>query len=503
MTFRKSGIGISPFEPYIDTALIVFFSLFRFIWLYCVYGVGIDQAVQMNVAFNIMDGRGIVVGPLPGDTGGHAAFNWMEGKRLPIAPMPGHVGLYTPYNWFPPGISFLLIPFHFLTGNIFLSEYLLKCVISGMEGLLLVKIIGKYMTGIQGKALLIFILAFYTGHIDRAGVSDMFCGVAGLWLMWVTYRRISTGVPLDRWTILLMAAVMPSMVLVKYNAIAIVLLPMGLFILLVFIKGKWILSSREWVALFVCTSLSVASLIWSLTFISSAHFVLSEMSGNIRSHSAGRIFSVRLNHLLRLDTFWLHFGKRMESVFKAVYGIIIGDGSEQLDAYRFWQVLSLVVFLTLLFLILRKSTLDRSLSLVLLFASAIHVVFLSLLTLFKGPDVDAKYGVDGLIWTYIEEPRFFCHLALAFTLVLLIGAWKHVRLAFWLLSVFLFYNTLKTTLVSKSDLGYHSSMFRKMYPQTYDDVSGEIATNRKAYLMWAFVLGRGIGSSSGHSEDKE
>jgi hypothetical protein len=390
-----------------------------------------------------------------------------------------------------------------MTGDIFLSEFLLKCLISLMEGALLVRIIGKYMTGIWEKAILVLLFALYTGHTDRSGVADMFCGLAGLWLMWVTYQRLSTDATFDRWDIMAMAVVMPSMTLVKYNAIAIVAMPMGLFVFLGVLKRKWILDIREWGAILLCTSLSVASLIWSLKFIGSAHGVVAEMSGTIKSDSAGRFLFERLSHLLRIDSFWLHFGKRVEMVFKAMYGYLIGGGARQIDAFRFWQFLSLVVFLTLLFLILRKSNIDRSLSLVLFFTRATQVVFLSLLTVYRGPDLDAKYGVDGMIWTFMEEPRYFCHLTLAFALVLVIATWRHVRLAFWILSALFIYNTVKTALVNKSDMDYLSNTFRKMYSRTYDEVSGEVATNRKAYFMWTLVLGRGIEPPSGHSERKK
>jgi hypothetical protein len=115
-----------------------------------------------------------------------------------------------------------------------------------MEGALLVRIITKYIAGIWEKALFVLLFALYIGHIDRSGVSDMFCGLAGLWLMWVTYRRLLTGESWHSWTIMAMAVVMPSMTLVKYNAIAIVALPMVLFVFLGVLRRKWILDIREW-----------------------------------------------------------------------------------------------------------------------------------------------------------------------------------------------------------------------------------------------------------------
>jgi hypothetical protein len=129
MASRKSGFEMPKFDTHIDTALVVIFTLIRGVWLYSVYSSGVYQLVQMNNAFNIMDGRGIVIGPVPGDTGVYTPYDWndiwLNGNRLSIAPMLGNVGVYTPYNWFPPGISFLLIPFYLLTGDIFLSEFLL------------------------------------------------------------------------------------------------------------------------------------------------------------------------------------------------------------------------------------------------------------------------------------------------------------------------------------------------------------------------------------------
>lgn len=440
--------------------ILAAFSIVRSLWLYLTYSIGNDQGMQMNVSLNLLDGRGIVYGTIPGDA-----------------------SAYSPFNWFPPGISFLMAFFHHFVGNIFMSEYLIKCLIAVAEGVLAYSIVRKYVDAMSGRALVMILFAFYTGHVDRSGVCDMFCSLAALWLMWVVYRRLSTGTPMDRSTLAVMSILLPSMTLMKYNAFPIAMVPFCIFLCVGLFTRQWQLQRREWAGLAISVILASSSLYWSLGISKNAM-----MPEHQDLASEGNAFPQRLNDLLRIDPFWLHFGRRVEVVFKVFYSRLHGADTALIESYHFLQAASLLIFLGVLFAIVRKAGFNRILAGVLFFFTSAHVAFISMMHLVKGNGF-SKVGVDGMSWSFMEETRLFSHLTFAFALLILLGTWRHARPLYWLLSAAFAYNTARTMYLSRSDMPYLSETYAKMRSGVHPDPEGEAARNRRAYYVWNYVLG--------------
>lgn len=451
-----------------EILLLILFSAIRCLWLYVTYSVGNDQCTQMNVALNLLDGRGIVFGRIPADGSG-----------------------FIPYNWFPPGISFLMVPFIWLSGNPFVAEFVLKCLISILEGAMLISILRRINVSDTGRAVLVAVLALYIGHMDRGGVTDMYTAVAGVWLMWVAYRRIETGERFDAATRVALALVLPSMVLMKYNALPIVMVPLGMFLWMAIFNRQRYLDRREWLSLSLASFLSLACFIWSIKFIGAGNARASDSMKNLGSGELFGLFVERGPHLLRIDPFWLHFGKRVDMYFKYVYSrFLAGPSVSLIESYHFWQLTSLTLFAVLLYALHRRVSFQKNLLRVLFFFTAAHVSFLSLLTIVKGPEMNVRYGVDGVFWTFMEESRLFAHLSFAIALVLLLTAWRHLRPVFWGLALLFSFNTLRSMSDTRSEMGYLTDTYERMKQVPPPDMTAEVRDNRRAYYIWNFLLGR-------------
>jgi hypothetical protein len=450
-----------------DVLLFLIFSAVRCLWLYVTYSVGNDQCTQMNVALNILEGRGIVYGSITQDG-----------------------SVFTPYNWFPPGVSFLMVPILWLTGNPFVAEFVIKCLISILEGALVVSIVRRFVVSEVGRAVLVAVLALYTGHLDRGGVTDMYTAVGGVWLMWIAYRRIESGVRFDTSTQAALAFVLPSMVMMKYNALPIVMVPLGMFLWLAIFSRQRYLDMREWVSLSFASLLSLACFVWSIKFIGAGNARAAESVQNLGSGQLASLFAERGSHLLRIDPFWLHFGKRVDMYFKFIYTrFLAGPSASLIEAFRFWQLTSLVIFAVLVYALYRKASFQKNMLRVLFFFTLAHVSFLSLLTIVKGPELNARYGVDSIFWTFMEESRLFAHLTFAFALALLLAAWRYSRPIFWGLAILFSFNTVRSMADTKSEMGYLTDAFHRMQQTPPPDITAEVRDNRRAYYVWNYLLG--------------
>lgn len=465
MTFSHSKADSTGFQAG-DLALVFAFAAVRCLWLYLVYTFGPDQAAQMNVAMNIMDGRGIVYGAIPDNGLG-----------------------YVPFNWFPPGYSFFIIALFKLTGDMFVSDYLLKCLFSFLEGALVVSIARSFVASKSGRAIVVLLFAFYIGHMDRGMANDMIVAVAAMWLMYTLYRRVDTGVRFDARTLIVMALALLGMILAKYNSLPIVLAPLGLFLWLGVFHGKWILDRFEWASICVATLISVAGFVWCIKFIGTGHQVISDSSNSIGTGSYGGILFERLGHFFRIDPFWLHFGRRVDMYFKSLFDFLAGSSSSLKGAFHFWQISTLVIFASVLILISRRVAIKKDLVTVLGFFAAVQVSFLFLLAVVRGPEHPVRYGIDGSIWTYMEEARYYNHLTFAITLAVLIACWRNLRPLYWLLSAVFLYNTIRTMADGKSELAYLSRTFENLRNATVSEADEEAKRNRRAFYLWNYMLG--------------
>lgn len=447
--------------------LLLLFSAIRCVWYYVTYTVGNDQCAQMNVAINIMEGRGIVY-----------TYLSPEGVR------------YIPFNWFPPGVSFLMAAFLWLTGSPFVAEFIVKCLIAILEGAMIISIMKHYVRPGSALVLSTIVLALYTGHLDRGMVADNYNTVAGVWLMWIAYRRIDTGVRFDVATQASMAVVLPSMVLMKYNALPIVMVPLGMFLCLTIYYRQWYLDRREWVSLSFASLLSIACFIWSTSFIGFTNSRAVASINNLKYGQLTDLLAERVPHFLRIDPFWLHFGRRVDMYFKFIYSrFMAGTASSLIESFHFWQLSSLAIFAALIYFLYRKSSLQRNLLCVLFFFTAAQISFLYYMTIFYGPFLNSKWGVDGNFWTYMEEPRLFSHLTFAFMLALMVSAWRHLRPIFWGLAIITTYSTVRTLVDSKSELGYLADTYAWMKQTPPPDVTAEFGKNRRSFYVWHFLLG--------------
>jgi hypothetical protein len=435
----------------------------------------------MNVAINIMEGRGIVY-----------TYLSPEGVR------------YIPFNWFPPGVSFLMVAFLWLTGSPFVAEFIVKCLIAILEGAMIISIMKHYVRPGSALVLLTIVLALYTGHLDRGMITDNFNAVAGVWLMWVVYRRIETESRFNLWTQVSIAIVMSSMVLMKYNALSIVMAPIGIFICLAIFTRKRFLDSREWASLSFASLLSLFCVVICTKFIGSANPRAVESVEVLGSDRFSALVLERAPHFFRIDPFWLHIGRRVDMYFKFLYTRIVdGPMTSLIEAYHFWQVSSLVIFAALVYALYLKVGFQRNLLRVLFFFAAAQISFLSTVTIVNGPILNASWGVDGVFWTYIEEARFYAHITFAIMIVLLFATWRHLRPVFWGLAILVSYNTTRTMIDSKSELGYLSDTFEWMKQKPTPDVREEIRNNRRSFHTWHFLLGHAIyADNAGDSPEK-
>lgn len=450
--------------------LLLLFSAIRCLWYYLTYTVGNDQCAQMNVAINIMEGRGIVY-----------TYLSPEGVR------------YIPFNWFPPGVSFLMAVPLWLTGSPFVAEFMVKCLIAILEGAMIISILKHYVRPGSALVLSTIVLALYTGHLDRGMVTDNFNAVAGVWLMWVIYRRIETESRFSLATRVSLAIVMSSMVLMKYNALSIVLAPLGIFICLAIFTRKRYLDSREWASLTFASVLSLVCVVFCTKFIGSGNTRAFESVEALGSDRLSALVMERAPYLIRIDPFWLHIGRRVDMYFKFIYTRFSdGPTTSLIGAYHFWQLSYLAIFAALIYALYLRAGFQRNLLRILLFFAVAQISFLFIITIVSGPILNAKDGVDSVLWTYIEEARFYGHLTFAMMIVLLLATWRHLRPVFWGLAFLVSYNTTRTMIDSKSELGHLTDTYEWMKRTPPPDVSEEIRTNRRSYYMWQFVLGHSI-----------
>jgi hypothetical protein len=248
-----------------------------------------------------------------------------------------------------------LIPFYLATGNLFVSELLIQCLIALVEALVVTSILRRYTGSKVVRVLLTSVAALYVGHIDRGAVPDMYCTVMGFWLMWEMYLRIESGQPFGTVKLTAFFFVMLSMVVMKYNAIAIVVAPIGLFLCLGLFYGRWYLERREWAALSVSTLAASAFFVWFLGFYGVNHGVIDLVAGQLEEDPAKSGWPQRLHYLLQIDHFWLHFGQRFDYYFKYFYNWISGGMATNLQLSHFRQIAVLLIFLAIIYVISRRA----------------------------------------------------------------------------------------------------------------------------------------------------
>jgi hypothetical protein len=460
LDFRKSSL---VFESLL---LVMLFMVLRCLWLYKAYNLTYDPAQYMNLALNVLNGIGYKI-----------CYFYDDGKNI------------VPTNWFPPGYPLTLIPFFLATGNLFVAELIIHCLIALIEALVVTSIIRNYIASTTGRFLLTAVVALYVGHIDRGGGPDMYFTVTGFWLMWEMFRRIETGQPFGTAKLTAFFFVMLSMVVMKFNAIVIVVVPIGMFLCLGLLYGRWYLKRSEWAALSLSTLAAISFFVWFLFFYGANNGWIEHVGDKLATDPARMSFLDRLYFLLQIDHFWLHIGQRFDYYYKFFYIWLSGGQATNLQLSHFRQIAALLIFLSIIYVIRRRAPFRKSLLQVLFFFTLPQVGLLAFLSVIGEPELGTG-GFDGVYWVHISEARFYGHLTFAITLAVLIHSWRHARFVFWPLALLFCLNSARTIFDTKSKLSYLSETYAKMESGTHPDVKGETQRVRSAYFIWHLILCR-------------
>ncbi len=361
-------------------AVIIYFLIRAFSWLFLI-GLAPDIVNQINMAINLSDGRGFVLNQ----------FDFNTSRNI-----------YSEYFSHPPFFSFVYMIYNNVIGNLIWSLLAIAVTLALFEAILLKNILLKMF--ISGRKLfyLMSIMALYIGHLDRGLISDYLALVWAVWFIHSTYLLFSIDDNKDKiWIYIQFAVSIVLMPLVKYSLIPITCLPVCvIFYFIVFKRHDWIQKR------------SIVYLVIISFFVSIGLFLflmqLEQETENVK------YFDFVVYDLLKLDYFWLHFGMEIDRLYKHIYWNL--PNSKEFHFWNIGQIFTIGVWLVVWFIskktgqkfINPNEKLTFYLFVISLF---LQVLFLFSLTVTNVPQGPVKYGIDKLVWVYIEEARYYNYLS--------------------------------------------------------------------------------------------
>jgi hypothetical protein len=464
---NHTASGSTPLRTLRWLGPLLAYAVLRTFWHWTSYAMNPDVAIQMQVALNLMKGLGVTF--CMGPTG------------APVC---------TDYFNHPPGGSLWILLFQPLTGNIILSDLVGRCVMSVIEGALVLAILRRYALGRQGQFVVMAVTALYVGHLDRGGATDMLSGILSFWVMVLVHERLRPDDARRPSPVALLSALVLLLPVIKYNAITVSLTPLALFLAAAGLGRGRLLTRREMAGLGFATAGALGLFLWMVKTKVVSHPVLAGLgysSGGVKSTFAYQPSAWA--DLPRVDHFWLHFGKDVDRYVKYAVDYFHPASAGPLFLHHATQAATLACLALLLWAIRRRTPLQPPLIFTIGAFSLSQAALLALMTLTHEPEI-AKYGIDGMKWVYMEEARYYSYISFAVMLALLVAAWRHLRPAFWGLTLLIGLNAAKS-------LPYRTSAVPRLV-KTLDRLERgeplppfeEPRADRDAYFLRTLLLGR-------------
>jgi|GEM_PF-5552050 len=458
----------SPTSRYLRWLVpVMLYTAIRSAWQWTSYALNPDVAIQMQVALNILQGLGVT-----------------------FCMGPAGATVCTDYFGHPPGGSLWMLLFQPLTGNIIISDLAGRCVMSAIEGALVLGILRRLGLGRLGLPVVMAVTAAYVGHLDRGGATDTLSGILSFWVMAIVYERLMTPDDRGRLPVVLLLVLILVLPAIKYSAVTVSLTPLALFLATTAFVRPRLLSRREMAGLSLATGGALALFLWMVKSKVVSHPVLAGLG-----YSSGGVKSTFAYHptawadLPRIDYFWLHFGREVDRYVKYMAGRLHPGADGPMFLHHATQAATLAVVALLLWAIRRKTRLQPTLLLTVGAFTLSQAALLALMTLTHEPEI-AKYGIDGLKWVYIEEARYYSYITFAVMLSLLVAAWRHLRPVFWGLALLLGLNTALSFKVRQPAVPRLIDTLGRLErgePQPpFEDPRGE----RDAHFLRTLLLGR-------------
>lgn len=401
--------------------LVLLYAGIRAVWHWVSYAFIPDAAIQMQVALNLLDGKGVT-----------------------FCMDPGGGPVCTDYFNHPPGGSFWMLLFQPLTGNIILADLAGRCAASLLEGALLLGILRRLGMGGLGLSALMAVAAIYVGHLDRGGSTDMLAGILSTGLMWLAYDRLRSPGALGPASLSLACTAILALPLVKYNAVTASLTPLAVFLAAGILGRRRVLPRRQMALLAMSTAGAFALFIWLVKVRVVSHPVLAAQgysSGQVKSTFA--YYPEAWADLWRVDYFWLHFGMQVDRYVKYATLLLHPGSPGPMYLHHVTQAVSLGCLALMVWRIRRRTALQADLLFTIGAFALTQAALLALMTLTHEPEV-AGYGIDGRKWVYMEEARYYGYISFAVMLSLLVAAWRYLRPLFWGLALLVGLNTAKS-----------------------------------------------------------
>jgi hypothetical protein len=361
-------------------AVIIYFLIRTFSWLFLI-GLAPDIGNQINMAINLSDGRGFVLNQFDFNT---------------------NCNIYSEYFSHPPFFSIVFIIYNHLIGNLIWSLFAIAVTLALFEAILLKNILQKMF--ISGRKLfyLMVIMALYIGHLDRGLISDYLALVWAIWFIHSTCLLININDNKNKhWIYIQFAISIILMPLVKYSLIPIACLPVCLIFYYIIFK-RHNLVQKHFTVYFVILSF----------FVSIGLFLYLTHLG----HGTEKVKYLKfvVYDLFKLDYFWLHFGMELDRLYKHIYWNL--PKSMELHFWNIGQLLTVCVWLFVWFISKKRGqkfvNSNEKLTFYLFVLSMfLQIFFLFSLTVTNVPQGPVKYGIDNLVWVYIEEARYYNYLS--------------------------------------------------------------------------------------------
>jgi hypothetical protein len=334
------------------------------------------------------------------------------------------------------------------------------------------------------------VTALYVGHLDRGGATDMLSGILSFWVMVLVHERLRPDDARRPSPVALLSALVLLLPVIKYNAITVSLTPLALFLAAAGLGRGRLLTRREMAGLGFATAGALGLFLWMVKTKVVSHPVLAGLgysSGGVKSTFAYQPSAWA--DLPRVDHFWLHFGKDVDRYVKYAVDYFHPASAGPLFLHHATQAATLACLALLLWAIRRRTPLQPPLIFTIGAFSLSQAALLALMTLTHEPEI-AKYGIDGMKWVYMEEARYYSYISFAVMLALLVAAWRHLRPAFWGLTLLIGLNAAKS-------LPYRTSAVPRLV-KTLDRLERgeplppfeEPRADRDAYFLRTLLLGR-------------